>query len=83
VLQVILQALLLGAGLWFSIDLIRIRIRIQGFDDQKIKKIPGKLQLKKIGYFFDKKLSLGLHKGHTSYRRSLQPSKKNIQHFKT
>ncbi len=28
-------------------------------------------------------LSLGLHKGRTSYRRSLQPSKKNIQHFKT
>ncbi len=28
-------------------------------------------------------LSLGLHKGRTSYRRSLQPSKENIQHFKT
>jgi hypothetical protein len=27
-------------------------------------------------------LSLYLHKGHPSYRRSLQPSKKNIQHFK-
>jgi hypothetical protein len=27
-------------------------------------------------------LSLGLHKGHPSYR-SLQPSKKNIKHFKT
>ncbi len=26
---------------------------------------------------------LGLHKGRTSYRRSLQPSKENIQHFKT
>ncbi len=28
-------------------------------------------------------LSLGLHKGHTIYRRSIQPSKENIQHFKT
>ncbi len=28
-------------------------------------------------------LYLGLHKGRTSYRRSLQPSEKNIQHFKT
>ncbi len=27
-------------------------------------------------------LSLGLHKGNSSYRRSIQPSKKNIQHFK-
>ncbi len=27
-------------------------------------------------------LSLGLHKGRPSYRRSLQPSKENIQHFK-
>ena len=28
-------------------------------------------------------LSLGLHKGRPSYRRSLPPSKENIQHFKT
>ncbi len=28
-------------------------------------------------------LSLGLHKGRLSYRRSLQPSKENIQHFRT
>ncbi len=28
-------------------------------------------------------LSLGLHKGLPSYGRSLQPSKENIQHFKT
>jgi hypothetical protein len=28
-------------------------------------------------------LSLGLHKGRPSYMRSLQPSKENIQHFKT
>jgi hypothetical protein len=28
-------------------------------------------------------LSLGFHKGHPSSRRSLQPTKENIQHFKT
>ncbi len=28
-------------------------------------------------------LSLGLHKGRPNYRRSLQPSKETIQHFKT
>jgi hypothetical protein len=28
-------------------------------------------------------LSSGLHKERTSYRRSLQPSKENVQHFKT
>jgi hypothetical protein len=33
----------------------------------------------KIGIY----LSLGLHKGRPSFRRSLQPSKENIQHFKT
>ncbi len=33
----------------------------------------------KISFFH---LSLGLHKGRPSYRRSFQPSKENIQHFK-
>jgi hypothetical protein len=28
-------------------------------------------------------LSLGLHKGRPSYRKNLQPSKENIQHFTT
>ncbi len=28
-------------------------------------------------------LTLGFHKEHPSYRRSIQPSKENIQHFKT
>jgi hypothetical protein len=41
---------------------------------------------KKINFFLDQKkiiyLSQGLHKGRPSYRRSLQPSKENIQHFK-
>jgi hypothetical protein len=60
----------------------RIRIRIQGFDDQKLKK-------KKSRHFFllfltniAIKFSLALHKGRTSYKRSLQLSKENIQHFK-
>jgi hypothetical protein len=47
-------------------------IRIQGFNDQKLKKI---LQLKIFFYFFLSKtaiyLSLGLHKVCPSYRRSL------------
>jgi hypothetical protein len=49
----------------------------------KIKKT---LQMKKNAVFLSKTatyLSIGLHKGRPSYRRSLQPSKENIQHFKT
>ncbi len=56
-------------------------IRIQGFDDQKFKKIYSwqkNLILKIVVY-----LSQGLHKGRPSYKRSLQPSKENIQHLKT
>jgi hypothetical protein len=64
------------------------RIRIPdpdpGFYDQKLIK---KLLLKKKFNFFGSKttiyLSLGLHKGCPSYRRSLQPSKENIQYLKT
>jgi hypothetical protein len=54
---------------------------MQGFDDQKFKKI----KLKKYIIFGSKiavYLSLGLHKGRPSNRRSLQPSKENIQHIK-
>jgi hypothetical protein len=52
-------------------------IWIQGFDDQN-------LQVKKNVWIKTKiYLSLGLHKVRTSYRRSLQLSKENIQHFKT
>jgi hypothetical protein len=54
------------------------------FDDLKLKKI---YSWKFNFYFLDKKiainLSLGLHKGRPSYRRSLQPSKENIQYLKT
>jgi hypothetical protein len=38
-----------------------------------------KFDFKKVAIY----LSLGLPKGRPSYRRSLQPSKENIQHFKT
>ncbi len=69
--------------IWFGsessiLGWIPIRIRIQGFDDQKLKKFTaGNIFWIKIY------LSQGLHKGFPSYRRSLQPSKENIQHFKT
>ncbi len=66
-----------------SSTLCWIRIRIQGFDDQKLIK---NLQMKKCIIIFLSKiaiyLSLGLHKGRPSYRKILQPSKKNIHHFK-
>jgi hypothetical protein len=55
-----------------------------GFDDLKLKKI---YSWKFNFYSFDQKiaiyLSLGLHKGRPSYRRSLQLSKENIQYLKT
>ncbi len=63
----------------------KIPIRIWGIYDQKLKN----WQLKKsdIFSFFCSKiaiyLSLGLQKGGPNYRRSLQPSKENIKHFKT
>jgi hypothetical protein len=51
-------------------------------DDQKLKKYSRNFFksffLTKIAIYF----SLGLHKGHPSYMRSLQPSKENILHFK-
>jgi hypothetical protein len=61
-----------------------LRIRIPdpdpGFEDLKLKKITA--EKKKFGSKTTIYLSLGLHKGRPSYRRSLQPSKNNIQHFK-
>ncbi len=63
-----------------------VPIRTQGFDDQKLEKI---YSWQKIWYCFefDKNIaiyfSLGLHTGCPSYRRSFQPSKENIPHFKT
>jgi hypothetical protein len=58
-------------------------IRIQGLDDHKLKE---KIQLNFFTNLFSSKmaiyLSLGLHKGRPSYRRSPQPSKESIQNFK-
>ncbi len=76
------------------IHLIRIRIiilgwkpvwiRIQGFDDQKLKIIwPNKFFGIKNNNLPPPPPSLGLHKERPSYRRSLQLSKENIQYFKT
>jgi hypothetical protein len=53
-------------------------IRIQGFNDQKLKR-KKQLKKKKTAIY----LSLGLHKVCPSYRRSLQLTKEAIQHFKT
>ncbi len=60
------------------------KIRIQGFDGQIfLKKYTAWKKFKifwlRIGIY----LSIGLYKGRPSYRRSLLPSKENIQHFKT
>jgi hypothetical protein len=49
-------------------------IRIQGFDEQKLKK-----KNTEEMFFFLSKIAIYLC---PSYRRSLQPSKENIQHFK-
>ncbi len=57
---------------------IRLRIRIQHFKWIRIQGFKKKIQLTKIAIY----LFLSLHKGRPSYRRSLQPSKENIQHFK-
>jgi hypothetical protein len=51
-------------------------IRIQGFYDQKLKK---KDNRKLVFIFFRSKIATLC----PSYRRSRQPSKENIQHFKT
>jgi hypothetical protein len=57
-------------------------IRIQGFNDQKLKK-----KITAEIFFFKSKfriyLSLDLHNGFPSYRRSLQPSKKEHPTFNT
>ncbi len=61
-----------------------LRSGSKGFDDQKLKKTDS---WKFLSIFFWSKiaiyLSLGLPKRRPSYRRSLQPSKENIQHFQT
>jgi hypothetical protein len=76
-----------------SVGIHLIRILIQNF---RLNTVPIRIRsgskvlmtkkLEKIRFFGIKKLqftfSLGLHKGRPSYRRSLQLSKENIQHFK-
>jgi hypothetical protein len=80
---------------WRAVFRIRIRLRLQhfrlntgtdpdsGFDEEKLEKIHS---LEKNLIFFWSKtaiyLSLGLHKGRLRKRRSLHPSKENIQQFK-
>jgi hypothetical protein len=59
----------------FSEAELWIRIRTQGFDDQKLKK--KKIQLKFFDLFLIKNCDLLC----PSYRRSLHSSKENIQHF--
>ncbi len=56
-------------------------IRIQGFDDQKLEKFTAEICKKNVISEIAIYLSLGLHKGRPSYRRSLQPSIENIQHL--
>jgi hypothetical protein len=57
---------------------------IQGFNNQKLKKIYSwKTKLIEFWSKIAIYLSLGPHKGRSSYRRSLQPAKENIQNFKT
>jgi hypothetical protein len=61
------------------------RIRLSGSGVLKIKNCK-KITAEKMGIFWIKNyhlLTLCLHKGFPSYRRSLRPSKENIEHFKT
>ncbi len=71
------------AWCWRPIRIL-IQIRIQGFNNQKLKK---NYSWKFFFIFFWSKtaiyLSLSLHKVCPSYKRSLQFSKEAIQHFKT
>ncbi len=66
---------------------IPMRIRIQSGSRVSMTKNLKKITAgKKFNIFWSKiaiYLSLGLHKGRPSYRRSLHPSKGNIKHFKT
>ncbi len=80
--------------MWIRIDLMRIRIQHfsncgSGSSSESrvlITKNWKKPAVKLLYIFFGLKiasyLSLNLHKGRTSYRRRLQTSKENIQHFK-
>ncbi len=80
-------AIPISPGFRIRIDLMRIRIPDLGSGSRVWwSEIEKNLQLEIWFLFFWSKiaiyLSLCLHKGCPSYRRSLQPSKVNIQHFK-
>jgi hypothetical protein len=98
----LLGAQLLGQGLRIRIHFIRIRIqhfrlntdpdqdpiriRIQGFNDQKLEKITAEKKEQFLGSKTRIYLTLGLHKERPSYRRSLQASalkREAVQHFKS
>ncbi len=68
----------------FRIRIHLIRIRIQGFDDQNLKKkFPAdKKKLFLVWWKTTINLTLSLTLGRPSYTRSLQLLKENIQHFK-
>jgi hypothetical protein len=63
---------------------MRIQFQIQGFDDQKLTKIyKWNFFLIILNQELKIFLSLGFPKGRQRYERSLQPSKENIQHFRS
>ncbi len=74
------------SGLRILIHLIRIRIQHFKLNTEPDPGVLMKnVQVKKkfLGSKAIIYLSLGLHKGRPSYKRSLQLSKENIQHFRT
>jgi hypothetical protein len=59
-------------------------IRVQGFDDQKLENIYSAIFFSHIFWIKNSHLLIpGLHKKTSKLQESLQPSKENIQHFKT
>ncbi len=69
-----------GSSIWRS---MRIRLRIQDFDEQKFKKLHIWTKIYTFWSKLEINLYLRLHKGRPNYRRSLQHSEENIQRFKT
>jgi len=60
--------------IWAKYGTVPIRIQVQDFDDQKLKKCTAETKIfwsKTAIYLF-----LGLHKGRPSYRRSFRPQKR-------
>jgi hypothetical protein len=61
--------------------MVSIRIQIQRFRQMRIRPSFDDITWKNTAEKFIIYLSLGLYKGRPSYRRTLQPSKENIQPF--